>query len=513
MENEQKDIDSNNREENINNNKISQDTLHIILPNRVILLKTYNIGKFLGKGLYSKCYEYTSDENKNCITMASKIIPKRYLFESNSNKDRLINEIKIHKSLNNEYIVLFKEYHESKESIYIFTELCKNQTLEELIQRRKKLTEMEVQYYLIQLIIALNYLKSQRIIHRDLHLSNIFLADKLKLKLGDFSNAIKLNSNEEKAKGKYGNPNYMAPEMIEENYYSYEVDIWALGIIIYKLIIGKYPFESKNEEEIYNNIKKCEFSFPQDTIISEDAKDLIKEILVKNPEDRPSLLQIISHDFFKQLKKIPKSLPQKYLYEAPDLTFIKHYVPNVGKNLIVQRPHFFDIYVKKWVDFSSKYGVGYLLNNGCYGSLFNDKSIIILNQKQNIFFYKENEKEAIKYNLENYPKDLEKKIEVFQMFQSYLDRGKMNVKNKKNMQDVKSLIYLENFQMEEDSTILKYSNGNIHFFFIDNSEIIISKNNNFILYMDKNNDKYIYPLKEASELLDKKIVDSIKSYL
>jgi polo-like kinase 1 len=97
----------------------------------------------------------------------------------------------------------------------------------------------------MQIINALKYLHAHRIIHRDLKLGNLFLNEKMEIKLGDFGLATKLDFDGEKKRTICGTPNYIAPEVLEgKGGHSYEVDIWSLGVIIYTLIIGKPPFET-----------------------------------------------------------------------------------------------------------------------------------------------------------------------------------------------------------------------------------------------------------------------------
>lgn len=81
---------------------------------------------------------------------------------------------------------------EDHENVYILLEICNNQTLNELIKRRKRLTECEVQCYLAQIISSLKYLHKQKVIHRDLKLGNLFLNENMEIKLGDFGLATKL---------------------------------------------------------------------------------------------------------------------------------------------------------------------------------------------------------------------------------------------------------------------------------------------------------------------------------
>ena len=233
----------------------------IVKLNGEIQIRKYQKSRLLGKGGFARCYEFINLETKEVT--AAKIIPKKALVKSRA-KQKLISEIKIHKSLHHPNIVSFVHYFEDTENVYLLIELCQNQTLNDLLKRRKKLTELEIQCYTIQLIKALKYLHSHRIIHRDLKLGNLFISDKMELKVGDFGLATKLEFDGERKRTVCGTPNYIAPEILEgKSGHSYEVDIWSLGVIIYTLIIGKPPFETNNVKETYKRIKmvprKCSF--------------------------------------------------------------------------------------------------------------------------------------------------------------------------------------------------------------------------------------------------------------
>lgn len=169
--------------------------------------------------------------------------------------------------------------------MYITLELCHNQTMNELLKRRKRLHEIEVQCWTLQIINALKYLHSHRVIHRDIKLGNLFINSKMEIKVGDFGLATKLDFDGEKKRTICGTPNYIAPEVIEgKTGHSYEVDVWSLGVVIYTLLIGKPPFETSNVKKTYSRIKSNAYSFPDHVQISEHAKDLIKRILIKDPK-------------------------------------------------------------------------------------------------------------------------------------------------------------------------------------------------------------------------------------
>ena len=302
----------------------------------------YERGKFLGKGGFAKCYEMKRVDNGRLF--AAKVFGKKGLSNGRSKK-KLINEIKIHKKLNNPNIVGFEKFFEDKDNVYILLELCSNQTLNELVKRRKRLGELEVQCYSLQIIRALKYLHNHRIIHRDLKLGNLFLTSKLELKLGDFGLAAKLEYDGQRRKTVCGTPNYVAPEILEKkNGHSYEVDIWSLGVVIYTMLFGIPPFDANDEKIICKKIKMNSYKFPDNIKVDPSAKKLISSLLNLDPSKRPSLDAIVEHDFFKIYHSIPLILPlstlscplsQKYISEFlknDNVTIVKNNVNNQNIN-------------------------------------------------------------------------------------------------------------------------------------------------------------------------------------
>ena len=156
---------------------IVEETIHI--QNNQSKKREYIKGRFLGKGGFAKCYELICKDNNKIF--AAKMLQKNSL-KTERQRQKLITEIKIHKSCHHSHVVAFEHNFDDAENFYILLELCQNQTLNELHMRRKVLTEIEVQCYIIQLVKALQYLHSHRIIHRDLKLGNLFLNDKMELK-------------------------------------------------------------------------------------------------------------------------------------------------------------------------------------------------------------------------------------------------------------------------------------------------------------------------------------------
>lgn len=192
--------------------------------------------------------------------------------------------------LRHENVCEFKHFFEDRDNCYILLELCHNQSMNEMIKRRKRLTEPEAAFFITHILKAVRYMHDMNVIHRDLKLGNLFLDKNVHIKVGDLGLACRLDDRDEKRKTICGTPNYIAPEVIQgdksKRGHSFEVDIWSVGVILYTILIGKPPYEAKDVKATYQRILKNEYSFPGHVKLSDEARDLIEAILQSNPADR-----------------------------------------------------------------------------------------------------------------------------------------------------------------------------------------------------------------------------------
>jgi polo-like kinase 1 len=569
-------------------------------------VKKYAKGKLLGKGGFAKCYEVTNLESKKVL--AAKIIQKSSLTKSRA-RQKLISEIKIHKSLHHANIVSFEHVFEDQENVYILLEICSNQTLNELLKRRKRLTELEVQCYLSQIISCLKYLHSNRVIHRDLKLGNLFLDEKMQIKAGDFGLATKLEFDGEKKRTICGTPNYIAPEILDGKVgHSYEVDTWSVGVIIYTMLVGKPPFETPDVKTTYKKIRMNSYSFPEHVPLSDAAKNLITKILNLDPTRRPSLDEIMEHPFLNHGGSIPKLLPVSTIACPPSASYIKQFLPQgntvkitvqpqrlidtapqsqpnsaglnsnqrnnlistekvslggkeltteaskAGLNIAANTIQFNnstsskdfkttqstknagasnfastgalstskskptgrnEIWVKKWVDYSSKYGLGYLLSNGATGVFFNDSTKIILDIKTGKFDYMErrtSDKQDIvsSHTLTEYPKELQKKVTLLQHFKSYLEGDAKDLQLTEEDGQKFSSVYVKKWMKTKHAIMFRLSNKIVQVNFTDKTEIILSSENKIVTYVNKKQERSHYPLATALESSNNEMAKRLK---
>ncbi|XP_040076548.1 serine/threonine-protein kinase PLK1 [Ixodes scapularis] len=273
--------------------------------------KEYVRGRFLGKGGFAKCYEMT-DKDTN-VMYAGKVVSKALLLKSHQ-KEKMAQEITIHKSLDHKHVVGFHSYFEDEKNVYIILELCGRRSLMEMHRRRQTLTEPEVRYFLQHLVQACHYLVSQKVIHRDLKLGNLLLTDRMELKVGDFGLATRIDYEGERKKTLCGTPNYIAPEILGKKGHSYEVDVWSIGCILFTLLVGRPPFETSTLKETYGRIKKNEYHVPKS--VSSPARNLINRMLQPEPERRPTIEAVLNDDFMHS-GPLPRRLPVSCLTTAP----------------------------------------------------------------------------------------------------------------------------------------------------------------------------------------------------
>ena len=144
--------------------------------------------------------------------------------------------------------------------MYMLLDLCVRGTFSAFVKSRGRLHEPEVRNYTRQICEGLKFMHRRRVIHRDLKLSNLFLDENMTVKIADFGLACKQEYFGQQRSTICGTPNYIAPEVLRNDMgYSNEVDIWALGVIIYTLIVGKPPFQAPSVKQTYQAIKENEW--------------------------------------------------------------------------------------------------------------------------------------------------------------------------------------------------------------------------------------------------------------
>jgi len=267
----------------------------------------YEVIKTLGEGSYGQVYKVMHKTTKNIRAM--KVINKLRVCESEEDEKNLVNEINVLKALDHPNILKIYEYYNTPRKLFIITELCLGGELFDRISKVKFFNEKVAAHILRQILSAISFCHSNNIIHRDLKPENILIEtdnekeEYFTIKLIDFGTSEVFRKNKLLDK-KIGSPLYIAPEVIN-NQYNEKCDLWSTGVILYILLCGSPPFYGANNNDIFKKISAGRFNMKglEWGEISAEAKDLVKNLLVKDFKDRYSAIQALNHNWLKKMKE------------------------------------------------------------------------------------------------------------------------------------------------------------------------------------------------------------------
>lgn len=266
----------------------------------------YKFGKQLGTGSFGLVIEATN------IKTGKKWAMKKVHKEKAGKSTILLleREVAILKKVHHKHIIGLNEVIESPKAMYLFMELCLLGELKTLLDERGPFTEISTRHIITCLTDSIVYLHRNGIVHRDLKLENILVADQkgddknplYEIKLTDFGLSV------EKGKDKdamlqttCGTPVYMAPEVIQNHDYTQQCDMWSVGVILYALLSKNFPFVGHTEEILYETIKKGLVVFPASVWknVSGSAKDLVERLLTVDTAYRLTAIEVNSHPWIQ----------------------------------------------------------------------------------------------------------------------------------------------------------------------------------------------------------------------
>jgi len=162
--------------------------------------------------------------------------------------------------------------------------------------------EAEAKFLFKQGVQAIQYCHARSITHRDIKLENVLLnEEKNEVRLIDFGFSTCI-PNDKKVKLFCGTPSYMAPEIVsKKEYLGPPADIWALGVLYYALLCGKFPFKGQNDKELYKKICKYQLEFPDN--ISNSARNFLNSVMMKDAQYRPSARDMLLDSYLLNAEK------------------------------------------------------------------------------------------------------------------------------------------------------------------------------------------------------------------
>ena len=293
-------------------------------------VRNYTLTRVLGEGTYGKVW-YAVDTSNIHQQFAIKVVPLSTLI--GARRKYMDSEIDILRNLRAKYSVRFIENFQTENNLYLVTEFCPGGDLDEYISKNGPLSDAVGRRVLAQIVIGLDELHSQKVIHRDIKPGNVLLTmeniQEADIRLADFGFARYMEQN--LTSSYLGTLVYMAPEILSNTKYDYKADIWSLGVLAHKIFIGSQPFDSQDEQELLQ--KSAQFTFPPFAQISNDLKDLITRMLAFYSNFRIKLDQIKTHPAispFIEALTIQSKNPLSESRSAPNLRLnAEHYPESV----------------------------------------------------------------------------------------------------------------------------------------------------------------------------------------
>ncbi|CAB0013878.1 unnamed protein product, partial [Nesidiocoris tenuis] len=268
---------------------------------RLVRVGYYELEQTIGKGNFAvvKLATHVVTNSK----VAIKIIDKTKLDEDNLKK--IFREIQILTKLKHPHIIRLYQVMETEKTIYLVTEYACGGEIFDFMVKNGRISEREACKIFHQIVAAVSYCHSRNVVHRDLKAENLLLDANMNIKLADFG----FSNNFEQGKMLMtwcGSPPYAAPELfLGVQYDGPKADIWSLGVVLYVLVCGSLPFDGDTLQLLKNKVISGKFRIP--FFMSADCEQLIRQMLLIDPERRLSIKQIRSHKWMSQVPIDPKT--------------------------------------------------------------------------------------------------------------------------------------------------------------------------------------------------------------
>ncbi|NXD78764.1 STK36 kinase, partial [Halcyon senegalensis] len=253
-------------------------------------MEKYHVLEMIGEGSFGRVYKGRRKHSAQVVAL--KFIPK--LGRSEKELKNLQREIEIMRGLHHPNIIQMLDSFETDKEVVVVTDYAEGE-LFQILEDDGTLPEDQVQTIAAQLVSALYYLHSHRILHRDIKPQNILLGKDGVVKLCDFGFARAMSIHTMVLTSIKGTPLYMSPELVEERPYDHTADLWSVGCILYELFVGTPPFYTSSIFQLVSLIVKDPVKWPE--AISPVFKSFLQGLLMKDSRQRLSWPELLSHPF------------------------------------------------------------------------------------------------------------------------------------------------------------------------------------------------------------------------
>ncbi|GMM53114.1 putative serine/threonine protein kinase [Starmerella bacillaris] len=292
-------------------------------------LGKYNLGQTIGRGEFGKVkLAWATDANGQKKQFAVKLLRQDKLNDSDENQQRKVcREMNALMACRHPHIVHLEEVLRNENYIGIILEYASGGDMYTQIYKHGRLDERSAQRLFAQLVSGVSYMHQKGVVHRDLKLENLLLDSNQNILISDFgfANAFRTKSGGfQLMETSCGSPCYAAPEVVNSSrhYDGRKVDIWSVGVILFTFLAGYLPFDddprnpdSEDIQLLYRYIASTSVKFPE--WINSESRDLLRRILVVDPERRARMQDIMAHRWLAAYRQFLSIIPSEHEGVAP----------------------------------------------------------------------------------------------------------------------------------------------------------------------------------------------------
>ncbi|KAG6820017.1 AGC protein kinase Gad8 [Arthromyces matolae] len=278
--------------------------------NEPLTIEAFELLKVIGKGSFGKVMQVRKKDTQRIYAL--KTIRKAHIAQRPGEITHILAERTVLALVNNPFIVPLKFSFQNPDKLYLVMSFVNGGELFYHLQREGKFDQDRSRFYAAELLCALEHLHGFNVVYRDLKPENILLDYTGHIALCDFG-LCKLNMSEtEKTNTFCGTPEYIAPELLENQGYTKTVDWWTLGVLLYEMMTGLPPFYDENVNAMYQRILTDPLNFPPD--MPSEARSVMTGLLQRDPTRRLGANggeEIKRHPFFAKYVDWSRLLAKK----------------------------------------------------------------------------------------------------------------------------------------------------------------------------------------------------------
>ncbi|CAK8677293.1 RAC-alpha serine/threonine-protein kinase-like isoform X2 [Clavelina lepadiformis] len=314
--------------DNLQNSMDDRPTTEDKKASRKVTLSDFEFLEVLGKGTFGKVI--LVKEKRTDEFHAMKILKKEVIVAKDE-VTHTLTENRVLQQTRHPFLTSLKYSFQTSDYLCFVMEYVNGGEIFFHLSRDRVFPEDRARFYGAEIVLALDYLHQQEVIYRDLKLENLLLDSEGHIKITDFGlckEEIKFGST---TKTFCGTPEYLAPEVLEDNDYGRSVDWWGLGVVMYEMMCGRLPFYNRDHDVLFELILMEDLKFP--SRLSGSGKSLLSELLNKDPLKRlgssaADAKEVMAHHFFASVvwkDILEKKVPPPFKPQVSSITDTRYF--------------------------------------------------------------------------------------------------------------------------------------------------------------------------------------------